>query len=111
MRTATLDTYDHLHAPARIVFLRRVGRVIDFLFGVLYTLLLVRLALEFFAARQSAGFVQIIRELTDAFYSPFKGIFPTTVVDHGYFVWPLVVAILGYMLLHALIRGLLRLLA
>ncbi len=95
----------------RDAVLMRIGRVSDYLFGILYTLLLVRLALEFFGARSGAGFSQIIRDLTDVFYAPFRGIFATTTVDTGHFVWPLVVAILGYMLLHAGIRGLLHLLA
>jgi uncharacterized protein YggT (Ycf19 family) len=95
----------------RAILLGRIARVTDYLFGVLYALLLVRFALEFFGAQTGAGFFQIIRGLTDVFYAPFRGIFTTTTVDSGHFVWPLIVAVLGYMLLHAGIRGLLRLLA
>jgi uncharacterized protein YggT (Ycf19 family) len=95
----------------RAAILPRIGRIVDYLFGVLYALLLVRFALEFFGARTGAGFFQIIRGLTDVFYAPFKGIFATTTIDSAHFVWPLIVAVLGYMLLHAGIRGLLRLLA
>ena len=89
----------------------RVARVIEYLFGVLYTLLLVRLALEFFGARGGAGFVKIIRDVTDVFYAPFRGILPTDATLGAHIVWPLVVAVLAYMLLHAGIRGLLRLVA
>ncbi len=95
----------------RQAFLGRVGRIIDYVFGVLYALLAVRFALEFFGARSGAGFSQIIRDLTDVFYAPFKGLFATTTIDTGHFVWPLIAAILGYMLLHAGIRGLLHLIA
>jgi uncharacterized protein YggT (Ycf19 family) len=91
--------------------LSRVGRVIDYLFGLLYTLLLVRFALEFFEARRDTGFFRMIQGLTDAFYRPFKGIVATTTVDGARIVWPLVVTIVAYMLLHAILRGLLRLLA
>jgi hypothetical protein len=98
-------------ADHRNLMLERIGRVIDYLFGLLYSLLLVRLGLEFFGARSGAGFVKIIDDLTDVFYGPFKGIFPTTSVDAAHVVWPLVAAIVGYMLLHAAIRGLLRLFA
>ena len=89
----------------------RIGRVLDYLFGLLYTLLLVRLALEFFNARKGSGFVELIRQMTDPFYAPFKGIVASNTIDGARLVWPLVVAILGYMLLHGAIRGLLRLLA
>jgi hypothetical protein len=115
MRSEFIETEGPLgnrrRVTSRAFILARVERVIDYLFGVLYALLLVRLALEFFGARTGAGFFQIIRGLTDVFYAPFKGIFPTTTVETGHLVWPLVVAILGYMVLHAGIRGLLRLLA
>jgi uncharacterized protein YggT (Ycf19 family) len=95
----------------RAVILARVARVIDYLFGILYALLLVRLALDFFGARQ-AGFVQIIHSLTEPFYAPFRGMFaPTSVVGAHPVVWPLIVAVLAYMLLHAGIRGLFRILA
>jgi hypothetical protein len=95
----------------RAALLGRVGQIVDYAFGVLYTLLAVRFALEFFGARSGAGFSQIIRDLTDVFYAPFKGLFATTPIETGHFAWPLVAAIFGYMLLHAGIRGLLHLMA
>jgi uncharacterized protein YggT (Ycf19 family) len=113
MRSEFVDTQGNVHreslAPSPI--LGRIAQVVDYLFSVLYVLLLVRFALEFFDARRSTGFFELIRETTDIFYAPFKGIFAVTVIDNRYFVWPLVVCILGYMVLHALIRGLLHLLA
>jgi hypothetical protein len=115
MQSELIDTGGHLRDPrgaaGRASVLARIGQVIDYLFGVLYALLLVRFALEFFGARTGTGFFQLIRGLTDFFYAPFKGIFATTTVDNEHFVWPLIVAVLGYMVLHAGIRGLLRLLA
>jgi hypothetical protein len=112
MRHQIVDTNGYVHGESsRLSVLAGIGRVLDYLFGVLYLLLLVRFALELFGARTSAGFFQFIRELTDAFYAPFKGLFATTTIDSMHFVWPLVVAILGYMVLHAVIRGLLRLVA
>ena len=67
--------------------------------------------IEFFNARRTTGFVELIRAMTDPFYAPFKGIVGTDTVDGARVVWPLAVAILGYMLLHAALRGLLRLIA
>jgi hypothetical protein len=97
------------NTSGRAALLGRIAQVLDYAFGVLYALLAVRFALEFFGARSAAGFSQIIRSLTDVFYAPFKGLFATTTIDTGHFVWPLIAAILGYMLLHAGIRGLLHL--
>lgn len=95
----------------RAAIIGRIARVLDYLFGVVYALLLTRLALEFFNARREAGFVQILDSLTGPLYAPFKGIFPTSSIEGAHLVWPLLVAVLGYMLLHAGIRGLLRLVA
>jgi hypothetical protein len=96
---------------ARVAVMARIARIADFAFGVLYALLLVRLSLEFLGARKGTGFVEIIRELTDVFYAPFKGIFPTDTALGAHLVWPLLVAVLAYVLLHAGIRRLLRLVA
>jgi hypothetical protein len=109
MQSNIIETRRPLHDRSAV--LARIGRIVDYLFGVLYALLLVRFALELFGARTGAGFFQMIRGLTDVFYAPFRGLFATTTIDTGHFVWPLIVAVLGYMLLHAGIRGLLRLLA
>jgi uncharacterized protein YggT (Ycf19 family) len=92
----------------RVAVVDRVARVLDFAFGLLYSLLLIRLVLDFFGARQGAGFVQFIHQLTEVFYAPFRGIFSTEYAFGGHIVWPLVVAIVAYMLLHAVIRALLR---
>ena len=91
----------------------RTAQVLDYLFGLLYTLLAIRLVLELIGARRSAGFVQFIASLTGAFYAPFKGIVGNDYsLDASHpIVWPIVIAIVAYMLLHAAIRALLRLVA
>jgi uncharacterized protein YggT (Ycf19 family) len=86
-----------------------IERVLDFLFAVLYALLGTRLLLDFFGARKGAGFYELIRSMSDPFYRPFQGLFGASTVDGHPVVWPLVAAILGYMLLHAGLRGLLHL--
>lgn len=105
-----MSTHIHTEHHGRVAsIVPQIARVIDYLFGVLYALLLVRFTLELLGARSGTGFVQIIRKLTDVFYAPFQGIFATSNIDGWHFVWPLIVAVLAYMLLHALIRGLLHL--
>jgi hypothetical protein len=110
MRTV-VEREELITEPRQSYIVGTIARVFDYLFGALYTLLFVRLVLEFFNARPSAGFVQFIRSLSDFFYSPFKGIVGTTTIGEWHLVWPLVIAILAYMLLHALIRGALSLIA
>jgi uncharacterized protein YggT (Ycf19 family) len=90
--------------------LARTARVLDYLFGLLYSLLVIRLVLELIRARRSTGFVEFVVSLTSAFYAPFKGIVPNDTVDGSHpIVWPIVIALGAYMVLHAAIRGLLRL--
>jgi YggT family protein len=93
----------------RAIVVARIARILDYLFGLLYGLLAVRLVLDLMNARPRAGFVQLIRSVTDPFYGPFKGIVSTNSIEGVYVVWPLVVAIVAYLLLHAAIRGALRL--
>jgi hypothetical protein len=98
-------------AITRVEVVSRVARVIDYFFGLLYGLLAVRFVLEVLHARRDVGFVAFIRDLTNVFYAPFSGILPTNTVDGVTVVWSLVVAAVAYVMLHAVIRGLLGLLA
>lgn len=98
-------------ALTRLTVISRAALVVDYLFGILYGLLAVRFILEVLQARRDTGFVSFIRDVTNVFYAPFSGIVPTNTVDGVRVVWSLVVAMVAYLLLHAIIRGLLRLLA
>lgn len=90
----------------------RFSQFVDYAFYVLYTLLLVRLALALLAANSSNGFVQLIRGVTNPFYSMFRGIVASPVADDGAtLALPIVIAIVAYVALHAIIKGLLRLIA
>jgi hypothetical protein len=110
MTTTAFDSQVPL--SRRQELLARAGQVFDYLFGLLYALLAIRLLLELIGARRGAGFVELIVALTSVFYAPFKGIVPNDSLDGSHpIVWPIVIAILAYMILHVAIRGLLRLLA
>jgi uncharacterized protein YggT (Ycf19 family) len=95
----------------RTLFVARLARVVDYLFGVLLALLLVRLLLEFLGALRTSGFFAAVSCVTDPFYAPFKHIVPSSFIEGAPVVWPLVIAMIGYALLHVGIRGLLRLIA
>jgi uncharacterized protein YggT (Ycf19 family) len=87
----------------------RISQVVDYIFFLIYGLLAIRLMLALFAANNSAGFVQLIKNVTDPIYSPFKGIVPSPSVEGGFtLALPIVVAIVIYILAHLAINGLLR---
>ena len=104
----TRDYFTWGESPrARFVF--TVERILDFAFSLLYSLLGIRLLLDFFNASKGAGFYGLVRDLTQPFYHPFEGLFRSTLIDGHPIVWTLVAAIVAYMFLHGIIRGLLRL--
>lgn len=87
----------------------RISQVIDYLFFLVYGLLTIRLLLALFAARESAGFVQFIKNVTDPFYAPFRGIVASPSTPEGFtLAFPIVIALVVYLLLHLAINGLLR---
>lgn len=89
-------------------FFARVSQIVDYIFFLIYGLLTIRLLLELFNARESAGFVQFIKAITNVFYAPFKDI----VVDpskNGFTLsLSIVIALVVYMILHLAINGFLR---
>lgn len=90
----------------------RVSQIVDYIFFLIYGLLTIRLLLELFAARESAGFVKFIKSATGIFYAPFEGIVASPRTAEGFeLALPIVVAIVVYMLLHLAINGLLRMFA
>jgi uncharacterized protein YggT (Ycf19 family) len=105
VRSAISEQYPR---PPRTAMLGPLGRIIDFVFGLIYTALLVRFILELLGARPSTGFFELILKVSDPFYAPFRGLFPATTFESERIVWSLLAAVFGYALLHGLLRGLLR---
>jgi len=89
----------------------RISQIVDYVFFLIYSLLTVRLLLELFAARESAGFVKFIKSATGFLYAPFQGIMPSPSKDGFTLALPIIVAIVVYMLIHFAINGLLRIFA
>ena len=90
----------------------RVSQVVDYFFFLIYGLLAIRLLLELFAARESAGFVQFVKTMTNPIYAPFRGIVPSPSTPEGFtLALPIIVALVAYVLLHIAINGLLRIAA
>ena len=91
-------------------FIARISQIIDYVFFLIYGLLAIRLLLELFAARESAGFVKFIKSATGFLYAPFQGIMSSPSTKEGFtLALPIIVAIVVYMLIHLAINGFLRL--
>src|SRR4026207_2154247 len=92
--------------------LARVSQVVDYIFYVIYALLGMRFLLALLAARSSAGFVRFIVAVSSPFYEPFRGIVASPSTDGGHTVlFPIVIAMVAYVLAHLLINALLRMFA
>ena len=111
-RTAVDEVVETDREVGRARFVARISQIVDYIFFLIYGLLTIRLLLELFAARESAGFFQLIKNVTDPFYSPFRGLVPSPSTAEGFtLALPIIVAIVVYMLLHLAINGLLRIFA
>jgi uncharacterized membrane protein len=95
----------------RARIMARVSQIVDYVFFIIYGLLAIRLLLELFAARESAGFVKFIKSATGIFYAPFAGIVPSPSQDGFTLALPIIVALVAYMFLHLVINQLLRIFA
>jgi uncharacterized protein YggT (Ycf19 family) len=113
MRRTAID--ETVHAERKIEHARTAARgsqFLDYAFYVLYTLLGVRLVLALIAANSSNGFVQFITTITNPFYAPFRGIVESPTTEGGNtLVFPIVIAMVVYAILHVAINGLLRMVA
>ena len=111
-RTAVDEVVETEAEVQRARFVARISQIVDYFFFLVYGLLTIRLLLELFAARESAGFFRFIKAATDPFYSPFRGLVPSPSTAEGFtLALPIVVALVVYMLLHLAVNGLLRIFA
>lgn len=113
MRRTAVDEVAETEADIRRGrFAARISQIVDYVFFLIYALLTMRLLLELFAARESAGFFRFVKALTDPFYYPFRGLIPSISSSEGFtLVLSLVAALVAYMILHLAINGLLRIVA
>jgi uncharacterized protein YggT (Ycf19 family) len=110
MRRSAID--ETVHTGRKIDHARTAARgsqFLDYAFYVLYTLLAVRLVLALIAANSANGFVQFISTITNPFYAPFRGIVDSPSTEGGNtLVFPIVIAMVVYAIVHVAINGLLR---
>lgn len=79
-------------------FVSKVNQVIFGLVSIINVLILFRFILLLLGANQT-GFVSFLISLTNFFVVPFQGIFPSTVVETGYFEVASILAIVAWYIL------------
>jgi YggT family protein len=86
-------------------------RILSLLFGVLVTLLLLRIVLLLLVANPGNSIVDFIYSVTEPFVAPFRGMFQFDVVVSGDRALDIaaLVALIGWTLIYALIMAILRL--
>lgn len=82
---------------------------LDYLFGAVYLLLTARLLLALAGADATMHVVRVITVLTDPLCAPVRGLLRVPAPDAGQMLaLPILIALVGYMLVHATISGLRR---
>jgi uncharacterized protein YggT (Ycf19 family) len=110
--TAIDETVAGERAVGRGRVAARGSQFVDYAFFVLYSLLAIRLVLALIAAQSGNGFVRFIGAVSGPFYAPFRGIIGSPTSEGGNtLAAPILVALAAYMILHAAINGLLRMVA
>ena len=89
----------------------RISQVMDYLFGLVYGLLGLLIALELMGARDSSGFKQFMNAITRPLVAPFRGLMPDPRVGHYQLMISYIIGLIVYGLIHLAVNGLLRLLA
>ncbi len=95
----------------RARFLARIGQFVNYSFGIIYGIIGLEIALELLGAREGTGFKEFIDALSAPFLAPFSGLMMEPVVSEFAFRTSYVVAVIVYMLVHAAITGLLKVMA
>jgi uncharacterized protein YggT (Ycf19 family) len=82
-------------------------KLIHFVLGLVEIVLMLRIVLRLFAANPNASFVNWVYSTSDTLIQPFRGIFPTTVIEKSYvldftalfalIIYALVGSLLGYL--------------
>ena len=87
-------------------------RILSLLFGILATLLGLRIVLLLLVANQQNNIVDFVYDVTEPFVAPFRGMFAMDTVTPGggsTFDIAALVALIGWMLIYLLLMAILRL--
>jgi uncharacterized protein YggT (Ycf19 family) len=108
------DPHAREHIHERVVRnenpLRTVERLIIFLFGLIELLIVLRIVLLLFAARESNDLVAAIYNVSEIFVAPFRGILRIDEVQAGATALDIgaLVALVGWIVIELVVLGLVR---
>ena len=89
---------DDTEVVSKVAPARRAMEVIYLVFGIITSLLLIRLVLKVLGASAAAPFTGFIYGVTDFFLAPFKGLLPAVVNGRSVLEPSVLIAILVYIL-------------
>lgn len=95
-----------IHQERRLPIETVLINIVYFIFGVIVVLLAIRFVLLLLGANASAGFTQMIYQLTAPLMAPFAAVFGETVARGVVFEWSALLAIVIYALVAWGIAGL-----
>jgi hypothetical protein len=95
----TAPAHEHAYGVGEGGYLS--ARIINYLFGVIETVLALRLIFRLLAANLGNGFVSFVYDLSYAFIAPFRGIFPqfsygNSVLESGTLVGMVIYALMAW---------------
>lgn len=83
-------------------------QITDFIIGMFTGLLALRFLFRLARANPATPVVSFLYSVTNVLLAPFRYIFPTPSIEGAVFEWSTLAAILGYLLLGALIKKLIE---
>jgi uncharacterized protein YggT (Ycf19 family) len=101
---------EHRHRRYRPA-LARALQVVNYLFGALYAIIALEIALEAFGARDSNGFKHLLDQLSGPFLAPFRTLLPIMTSDASQFIPGYLVALVVYFLIHLGLRKIIVMIA
>ena len=87
----------------------RAGQIVDYIFGLVYSLLALEIVLELIGAREGNAFRNFVKTITTPFLAPFYALVPDPSAGRFQFRISYLVAVVVYILLHFAIKRFLRL--
>ena len=89
----------------------RISQVIDYVFYLIYGIILLEIVLDLAGAREGNGFRRLIDGLANPLLSPFRGLLEDLAKGQFRLKLSFIFALIVYLLVHMAINGLLRLFA
>ena len=87
----------------------RAGQIVDYIFGLVYSLLALEIVLELIGARESNAFRNFVKAITMPLLAPFYALVPDPSAGRFQLRISYLVAVAVYILLHLAIKRFLRL--